>query len=123
MRTRGMIVILLPIILGVFLIFQPIYVSSLVGSSMEPTVGDGSILVYSDYASPDIGDIIVYETKSNIRVSHRVVGIENGSLITKGDNNIHVDPYTVKKDDIEGTVLFWTNPQQTVYPTAWLPAV
>jgi signal peptidase I len=92
--------------------FMPIY-----GSSMEPTLTSGSLLMIESIDDPQdikIGDIIVYDVPQLVReyynypltVSHRVIEIMTSPTLgfrTKGDNTGE-DPFTVRPQDIRGTV-------------------
>ena len=91
--------------------FMPIY-----GSSMEPTLTSGSLLMIDPIDPQDvkIGDIIVYDVPPMVReyynyphtVSHRVIEIMTSPSLgfrTKGDNTGE-DPFTVRPQDIRGTV-------------------
>lgn len=68
------------------------------GYSMLPTLEGGDLVVIQGVPISDVhvGDIIVYNHFCSSRgesVVHRVVGITNGGLITKGDNNAQTDQY------------------------------
>jgi signal peptidase len=91
--------------------FIPIY-----GSSMEPTLQSGGLLMISGIEPKDIkvGDIIVYNVPSMVReyynypptVAHRVIKINTTPSLgyrTQGDNTGE-DPFTVMPGDIRGTV-------------------
>jgi signal peptidase I len=92
--------------------FMPIY-----GSSMEPTLHSGSLMVIQPIDNPKdikVGDIIVYSVPDSIRsyynypatVSHRVIKVNtipSLSYRTKGDNTGE-DPFTIMPNDIRGTV-------------------
>ncbi len=91
--------------------FMPIY-----GSSMEPTLTSGSLLMIEPIDPQDVkvGDIIVYDVPTMVReyynypptVSHRVIEIMTVPTLgfrTKGDNTGE-DPFTVRPQDIRGTV-------------------
>ena len=91
--------------------FMPIF-----GSSMEPTLQSGNLLMIEpkDAQDVEVGDIIVYNVPSMIRdyynyppvVAHRVVEIKTKpalSFRTAGDNTGE-DPFTIRPQDIRGTV-------------------
>lgn len=79
--------------------------------SMEPTIKrDDVVLIgydeFSDiHADPVDGDIIIYYNKNmNIFVIHRAIGYyEDGSIMTKGDNNSTIDTIHVTEDLYRGT--------------------
>jgi signal peptidase I len=91
--------------------FMPIF-----GSSMEPTLKSGGLLLIEPMEAQDIkeGDIIVYSVPSMVRdyynypptVAHRVVKIYTTPSLTfrtAGDNTGE-DPFTIRPQDIRGTV-------------------
>ena len=59
-----------------------------VSGSMEPTIKVGDIIVIDTKAKTyEIGDVITfYDTNGNF-VTHRIVDVKGGKMITKGDNN------------------------------------
>jgi len=80
------------------------------GPSMYPTIKTGDAfkldkkITYSDYR---IGDIIVYpHPKKPIDVVHRIIKVKADGVITRGDNNNLIDPYTIKFGDIKGRVAY-----------------
>lgn len=91
--------------------FIPIY-----GSSMEPTLTSGSLLMIDSVNPKDIkvGDIIVYNVPTMVgeyynyppTVAHRVIKINTVPTLgfrTQGDNTGE-DPFTIRPEDIRGTV-------------------
>ena len=63
-------------------------VLEVVSGSMEPTIKIGDIIVIDTKSKTyEIGDVITfYDTNGNF-VTHRIVDIKGGKMITKGDNN------------------------------------
>jgi len=84
---------------------QPIYISGLEGDSMEPELSEGDIIVYSQYATPEEGSIVVYEYEEDTQVGHRVIEETESGYITKGDNNDYKDAEKIRHDEIEGSVI------------------
>ena len=74
--------------------------------SMEPCIKAGGI-VYTDTnkKNPKPGDIITYEL-AGTQVTHRVVRVEKGAFITRGDANNAEDAKPVTQEQVTGTVLF-----------------
>lgn len=73
------------------------------GTSMLPTLSDGDVLyVYSqhDYL---VGDIIVFFYPDEGYLVHRIVGIEKGALLCKGDNSKRIE--VIMKRHIVGKVV------------------
>lgn len=92
-----------------------------VSGSMEPTIETGSIIVINE-RDKDIkrGDIIAFKT-GDLAVAHRVVKIQDGKFVTKGDNNKSVDAGTVTADMVEGTVIFHI--PKAGYAVKWLATI
>lgn len=83
--------------------------STAIGPSMYPTLkpGDGIELVaYRDTAEIRVGDIIIYpHPERPTDVVHRIIALKAQGVITRGDNNDRIDPYTVLYGDIVGKVV------------------
>ena len=79
------------------------------GPSMNPTLkgGDGlDLYTYRNRSEIRVGDVIVYPHPfGTVDVVHRIIKIRHDGVITRGDNNNKIDPYTVGFDDIIGKVL------------------
>ena len=108
------------------------------GSSMEPTLHSGGLLMIEPVDARDIEveDIIVYNVPSMIRehynyppvVAHRVIEVKTKPSLgfrTKGDNTGE-DPFTIRPQDLRGTVgdqipylglplLFFQSQQGTIF--------
>jgi signal peptidase I len=79
------------------------------GSSMNPLFKNSDLLQIKPYTNKKIqvGDVIVYcPPDEDKTVIHRVVSIGLDGIRTRGDNNWHIDDYTLKKTDIKGRVDF-----------------
>lgn len=88
--------------------------------SMEPAIKVGSIC-FIDERDRDVekGDIIAFRTSGDMMVTHRVVEIrDDGTFITKGDNNEERDLSPVRKEQIAGTELF--SVPAAGYPIMWI---
>jgi signal peptidase len=87
------------VILGLKLVSPVVVVSD----SMEPEFKRGDmIIVQSIFLIPDVGDIITFSVRNrNYDISHRVINIRNGAIITKGDNNPIKDDYDTKQENIK----------------------
>jgi signal peptidase I len=60
--------------------------------------GDALVVIGASEDELKIGDVIVYEiTGQNTPIVHRIVKLENGEIITKGDHNPTFDPWRPKK--------------------------
>lgn len=71
--------------------------------SMEPALGVGDLVFVKEAGRIEKGSIVVFEDRGDL-VTHRVIEVREGSVITKGDaNNTQDDP--VEMEDIKGTVI------------------
>lgn len=69
--------------------------------SMEPAIKTGSIIVTKAKPSYKIGDIVTFKNNGNV-VTHRIMGMDEGSITTKGDANSSPDFTATARDDIIG---------------------
>lgn len=115
-RALGLIFIIAACVIGFLSIrgtmpFMPIF-----GTSMEPTLQSGSLLMIEpmDAKEVEVGDIIVYNVPPLVReyynyppvVAHRVIEIKKIPSLgfrTAGDNTGE-DPFTIRPQDLRGTV-------------------
>ncbi len=70
-----------------------------VSGSMEPTIHVGD-LIFIDTKSKEfhVNDIVTFYDQQGNFVTHRIVSIENGRVVTKGDNNNSIDePFSINK--------------------------
>lgn len=76
------------------------------GSSMEPTLVAGDLIVYRRPGGAwQRGDLVVFEHRGTL-VVHRVAGLLHaGSLRTRGDANGSLDAAPVGPDEVRGKVL------------------
>ena len=76
---------------------------------MNPTLkpGDGlALYTYSDPAEIRVGDVVVYPHPSKpVDVVHRIIKIKPYGVLTRGDNNNRIDPYTIQFNYIMGRVV------------------
>lgn len=77
------------------------------GSSMEPRIHQGDLVVARSRSSYGIGDAVVYHNADlNRNVLHRIVGREGSRYVFKGDNNDFVDPSHPQQSDLIGSLWF-----------------
>jgi len=85
---------------------QPYVVLS---SSMEPTIPTGSVLFTNTKDTDvEVGDIVTYRItmeKDSALVTHRIIGDDNNSYITKGDANDAEDFIPLTQEQIVGTYM------------------
>ncbi|MCJ7560827.1 signal peptidase I, partial [Candidatus Bathyarchaeota archaeon] len=82
--------------------YEPVYTGS-----MEPAIPVGGIVVIKPVDSETLktGDIICFQLSEDTSVTHRIVNITDGGLVTKGDANDGPDQWTVKKENVIGKVI------------------
>lgn len=80
--------------------------------SMEPYLMTGGIAVTKEVDSLDdieIGDVITYKMYnpdgSPVRITHRIISMEDGAIRTKGDNNNVDDNYYISIEQVEDKVI------------------
>jgi signal peptidase len=73
--------------------------------------GDLVVVHGVDFEKIKIGDVIVYRLPGKEPIIHRVVDIEDGALITKGDNNYWADQKNngiappIKEENVQGRAI------------------
>ncbi len=78
----------------------------------SPSMGEvapvGSLVVSApaDFSTLEAGDIIVFHppTAPNEVYTHRIAEVGSAGILTRGDINGSVDPWTVQEEDLIGTV-------------------
>jgi signal peptidase I len=78
--------------------------------SMLPAIRGGDVVVYREVrgvspADLSVGRIVTFQLDGEL-VTHRLVGIDGGQLITQGDANEEVDPRPVAAEQVRGLYLF-----------------
>ena len=82
-----------------------------VSGSMEPVFHENDMIIYQEHAREDyeLGDIVVYVrdkgTVDEILITHRLIGISEEQLITKGDAN-DISDKPVRWEQLVGRVVF-----------------
>ncbi|MDF2679298.1 MAG: family signal peptidase [Brevibacillus sp.] len=76
--------------------------------SMSPTFDTGSIVAVKQipYSEIQKGDIVTFEDMEKRTVTHRVIDIVDGNLVTKGDANDGKDTDPVTADRVKGKVQY-----------------
>lgn len=100
--------------------YRPIMVQT---GSMEPyimTNGLALTKIVNSVEELEEGDVISYHVAEDdghvIRITHRIVSIEDGIITTKGDNNNVTDAYPLTIENVESKVIAVFN------QSAWLIA-
>jgi len=98
------------IIIAAFIIFiygvRPYITMS---GSMEPDIKTGSICFVDTkavYEDMEEGDVIAFESVSGSMVTHRVIGVTEEGIETKGDANDISDGVTTNEDNFRGKTIY-----------------
>jgi signal peptidase I len=95
-----LVVTLLPLLFG----WRPYVVQS---ASMAPAIRAGDVVLSSPTDDPDLmlGRVVVFDSPSRLDevITHRVVGVnEDGTLVTRGDNNQSADSEPFDPGEVRG---------------------
>ncbi len=76
-------------------------------TSMAPTLSDFSVVIWVNATEGNLhrGDIVIIPRKAKTDLIHRIVSIDEGRYITKGDNNKIADSEEYGIGDIQGKVV------------------
>lgn len=106
-------ILAIPIIIAIALYLWPVelggstVILAVTGKSMYPTIPSGSIVIGKVMDDYNIDDIIIYDTRDNKTIVHRIIDKDNGIFTAKGDNNERPDSYRIEYKDIRGKVVFF----------------
>ncbi len=73
-------------------------------NSMYPTMKENDLVVIKKMANYIVGDILAYKNKNKQIGAHRLINIEEGYYLTKGDNNYKSEK--TLKNKVVGKVIF-----------------
>lgn len=73
------------------------------GVSMEPTLYDGTILFVCGQPDYYVGDIVVFSYPREGLLVHRIIEIDRGAILCKGDNSKRIE--VIMKRQIIGKVV------------------
>ena len=91
----------------------------IVGTSMEPMLHRGDLAVIREESTYRIGDVVLYEAPElGSNVLHRIVRVQNGRFVLKGDNNDFLDSEQPTEAQIVGKL--WLSAPQVGRVTDWL---
>ncbi len=102
--TRGQDTILLVVLTILILVFglKIIFFTAVISDSMKPEFQRGDLVMTQAISKdPQVGDIITFKAIGvENPVTHRVVGVQDNFVRTKGDNNPMADDYGTTRSDI-----------------------
>ena len=88
----------------------PVAFALIKSDSMVPVLAERNIVIISGHynSAKDLENEIIafYDPTKGKIIIHRVIDIDEGRIITKGDNNGQVDLFSPTKDHIFGKVIF-----------------
>lgn len=75
-------------------------------NSMVPTFEKGDMIIVKGTDSPEIGDVIVFDSPGyNYPIIHRIIDINENGMLTKGDHNPVKDPWTISQENVHGKAI------------------
>lgn len=97
----------------------PVSYATIVGSSMEPILQRGDLAVVRAQGSYQPGDSVLYaDPELGANVLHRIVRVEGGRYVLKGDNNEFVDAARPDESQIVGKL--WTSVPKAGLLAEWV---
>jgi len=89
------------------------------GNSMEPRFHRGDLVIVQAASIYNVGDIVIYRNaEMNAFVIHRIIAIEQGRYIFKGDNNSWIDTYRPTRAELIGKL--WVHVPKLGKGMEWL---
>jgi signal peptidase I len=102
-------ILLLAGLVGIWIAFAPTKIGGWTsyvmvnGISMEPGYHTGDLVIVRKAQTYQAGDVVAYrDAQMGAYIIHRIIGIEQGGFVLKGDNNSWRDPYHPTLDEIVG---------------------
>lgn len=93
----------------------------IVGTSMEPMLHRGDLAVIREESTYRAGDVVLYESPElGSNVLHRIVRVQGGRFVLKGDNNDFLDSEQPTEAQLVGKL--WLSAPQVGRVTDWLHA-
>ena len=91
----------------------------IVGSSMEPKLHRGDLAIVRERSAYRPGDVVLYDSRElGTKVLHRIVRVEDGRFVLKGDTNEFLDTERPTEEQIVGTL--WVTAPAVGRVTEWL---
>jgi signal peptidase len=89
------------------------------GGSMEPGLHVGDLAITRRSSLYRVGDAVAYNSRDIGRVVlHRIIAVEAGRYVVKGDNNDFVDPFKPAQRDVVGKM--WAHVPLAGKALTWL---
>jgi signal peptidase I len=113
--------------LGAWLLFAPAQLGGATryavveGSSMEPGLGRGDLVLVRAGTTPAVGDVVLYRDPAlGVRVLHRVIRVDGDRLVLQGDANDFVDDARPRSADVVGS--YWFSIPRVGRALSWMQA-
>ncbi len=91
----------------------------IVGSSMEPKLHRGDLAVVRKQSVYRVGDVVLYDSRElGSKVLHRIVRVDGGRFVLKGDNNSFLDSEHPTEEQIVGSL--WVTAPAVGRAAEWL---
>ena len=91
----------------------------IVGSSMEPKLQRGDLAIVREQSAYRPGDVVLYDSSElGSKVLHRIVRVDDGRFVLKGDNNDFLDTERLTEEQIVGSL--WVTAPAVGRVTEWL---
>ncbi len=91
----------------------------IVGSSMEPSLTRGDLVLVRPQARYEPGDVVLYEDPQlGSKVMHRIARVDGDRYVLKGDNNDYLDSAQPTADQVVGAL--WVTVPGAGRITTWL---
>ena len=91
----------------------------IVGNSMEPELHRGDLAIVRERSTYRPGDVVLYDSRElGTKVLHRIVRVEDGRFVLKGDNNDFLDVERPTGEQIVGSL--WLTAPAVGRATEWL---
>lgn len=85
----------------------PVGVTWVSGTSMEPGLYTGDLVITYEQPTYDVGDVVSFEIPQGGVVIHRIIEITDDGLYRfQGDNRKYEDPWSLPADSIVGAAVF-----------------
>lgn len=77
------------------------------GTSIEPKLHKGDLIVVRKGGTPAVGDAVLYNNRDlRQHVLHRIIRVEGDRFVLKGDNNAFIDTFQPTRADLVGKLWF-----------------
>ena len=91
------------------------------GSSMEPLFHQGDLVIVRSASEYRIGDVVAYRSRLlDTVVLHRIIAVDQGHFVLKGDNNSWLDAERPTTSDVIGR-LWLRAPRAGTFTSRWTP--